>query len=403
MKNYKFTTAILAILFIGTNILMAQTFCNDKVQVGAARMDEYLSLLKGKQVGIVMNQSSLVGNSLLVDTLLKRGVAIKKIFAPEHGFRGTADAGEHLNNGIDSKTGLAIVSLYGEHRMPTKEDLEDIDIILYDLQDVGVRFYTYLGTLDYVMHAAAIHHKQVIVLDRPNPNGFYVDGPMPSASKYSFVCMHKVPVVHGMTAGEYAQMINGESWMIQTSVGAIQCDLKVIPCKNYTHKDFYQLMVKPSPNLANMRAIYLYPSLCWFEGTPVSLGRGTDKAFQIYGSPALPNTNFNFQFTPTSRVGAKNPPCLNQLCNGEDLTTIEVNTLQTKPGINLEYLYKAYHAYPNPDKFFTSFFNTLDGGDLLQTQIKEGLSPSEIKASWTADLIKFKQIRKKYLLYDDFE
>jgi uncharacterized protein YbbC (DUF1343 family) len=198
-------------------------------------------------------------------------------------------------------------------------------------------------------------------------------------------------------------MINGEGWLIQTSVGSIQCNLKVITCKNYTHKDFYQLMVKPSPNLSNMRAIYLYPSLCWFEGTPISLGRGTDKSFQIYGSPALSKNNFNFQFTPTSRVGAKNPPCLNQLCNGEDLSNLTESSLQTKPGIDLSYLYKAYHAYPNPEKFFSEFFNTLDGGNQLQQQLKAGLTPNEIKESWSKDLIKFKQVRKKYLLYEDFE
>ncbi len=403
MKYYKFTTSLFVILFIQSTILMAQTYCNDKVLVGAAQFEAYLPMLTGKNVGIVMNQSSIVGNSLLVDTLLKKGISVKKIFAPEHGFRGTADAGEHLNNAIDNKTGLPIVSLYGDHRMPSKEDLSDIDIILFDLQDVGVRFYTYIGTLDYVMHAAAINNKKVIVLDRPNPNGFYVDGPLPSDKKYSFVCMHNVPVVHGMTVGEYAKMINGEGWLFQTSVGVLTCDLNVIICKNYSHKDFYKLPVKPSPNLANMRSVYLYPSLCWFEGTPISLGRGTETPFQLYGSPLLPLEKFKFKFTPISRPGAKTPPCMNQACNGENLTTISESELQQFSGINLSYLYKAYQAYPEQDKFFSNFFNTLDGGNKLQNQLKDGLSEDEIKKSWNADLVAFKKTRKHYLLYEDFE
>jgi uncharacterized protein YbbC (DUF1343 family) len=265
-------------------------------------------------------------------------------------------------------------------------------------------FYTYLGTLDYVMNAAATNNKTVIVLDRPNPNGFYVDGPMPSQHKYSFVCMHPVPVVHGMTVGEYAQMINGEGWLFDSAKGgAIHCKLNVITCSNYTHKDFYRLDVKPSPNLANMRSIYLYPSLCWFEGTPISLGRGTDFPFQLYGSPNLSANKFSFQFTPTSRVGAKTPPCMNQLCNGENLSEITEQSLQANPGIQLSYLYKAYHNYPDKQKFFTSFFNTLDGGNKLAEQLKSGLTPLEIKASWKKDIKAFKVIRKKYLLYSDFE
>lgn len=403
MKPLKFITFLLSFLFSINSIILAHDYCNNRVQVGAAQTEQYLPLLRHKRVGIVMNQSSIVGSTLLVDTLINQGIEIKKIFAPEHGFRGTADAGEHLNNGIDNKTGLPIVSLYGEHRMPSKEDLSDIDILLFDLQDVGVRFYTYIGTLDYVMNAAAIYHKTIIVLDRPNPNGFYVDGPLPSEKKYSFVCMHNVPVVHGMTIGEYAKMINGEGWLFQTSVGVVKCDLTVIKCKNYSHKDYYKLPVKPSPNLANMRAVYLYPSLCWFEGTPISLGRGTDSPFQLYGSPLLPAKNFSFSFMPLSRPGAKSPPCMNQNCNGEYLGAISEIELQKKATINLGYLIKAYQAYPEKDKFFSNFFNTLDGGNKLQNQLKAGMGIEEIRASWDADIMAFKKIRKQYLLYEDFE
>lgn len=403
MQALKFITLFFAILFNQSFPIKGEGLYKGDIKVGAAHLEAYLPLLAGKSVGIVMNQASLVGERLLVDTLLSRGVKVKKIFAPEHGFRGTADAGEHLNNGVDSKTGLAIVSLYGEHRMPTESDLADIDIILFDLQDVGVRFYTYIGTLDYVMNAAAVNNKPLIVLDRPNPNGFYVDGPLPSEKKYSFVCMHPVPVVHGMTIGEYAQMINGESWLFKENVGKVHCDLTVIKCSNYSHKDFYKLPVKPSPNLNNMRSIYLYPSLCWFEGTPVSLGRGTDFPFQVFGSPALPSAKFQFQFTPTSRSGAKTPPCLNQVCNGTDLSNLSEKYLQGNAKLNLNYLLDAYNAYPEKDKFFTSFFTTLYGGTKLEEQIKRGLSPEEIYASWQADLIHFKAIRSKYLLYEDFE
>lgn len=403
MNVSKFITLIAVILFISISPIQGEEIYKTDIKVGAAQLDTYLPMLKGKSIGIVMNQSSLVGDKLLVDTLLSRGVKVVKIFAPEHGFRGTADAGEHLNNAVDTKTGLPIISLYGEHRMPSESDLLDIDLILFDLQDVGVRFYTYIGTLDYVMNAAAVNNKQVIVLDRPNPNGFFVDGPLPSEKKYSFVCMHPVPVVHGMTIGEYAQMINGESWLFKEKVGKVHCDLTVIKCSNYSHKDHYKLPIKPSPNLNNMRAVYLYPSLCWFEGTPISLGRGTSTPFQLFGSPALPAENFPFQFTPTSRSGAKNPPCLNQLCNGIDLSQVSEQDLQENASINLEYLYKAYQAYPEKEKFFSSFFTTLDGGQGLEAQLKKGLSPKEIYASWQSDLTHFKAIRSKYLLYEDFE
>lgn len=380
----------------------------------AERIEIYLPLLKGKVVAVFANQTSVVGNTHLVDTLLKLGVNIKKIFAPEHGFRGTSDAGEHVNNLADAKTGLPIVSLYGTRQKPSADDLKDVDLILFDIQDVGVRFYTYISSLQYLIEAAFENDKPLIILDRPNPNGFYVDGPVLDIKFKSFVGMQPVPVVYGMTMGEYALMIAGEKWL---SDGAnrrydyyqhakyppdTSLHFRIIKCGNYTHKSRYALPVKPSPNLPNMQSVYLYPSVCFFEGTAISLGRGTDKPFQQFGHPSFPKNLYSFM--PQSTEGAKNPPLLNQVCYGYDLSNIDVlkeihNTIQ------LKWVMEAYKLFPDKDKFFLSskYFNTLAGNDILMQQIKDGVTEEEIRKSWQPGLSNFKKIRKKYLLYDDFE
>lgn len=363
------------------------------VKTGAERTEAYLPLLAGKRVGMLVNQTSVLGPSHLVDSLLKRGVRIAKIFSPEHGFRGQADAGEKLGNSRDAATGLPIVSLYGKHRKPDAADLADVDVLIFDLQDVGTRFYTYISSLEELMEAAAEHHKPLIVLDRPNPNGHYVDGPVLDTAFRSFVGMQPIPTVHGMTVGEYAKMLNGEGWL----KGGAQCNLTVITCEKYTHSTLYTLPVKPSPNLPNMRSIYLYPSTCLFEGTAFSLGRGTDKPFQVYGHPSLPK--HLFAFTPRSVPGAKNPVLLNQTCYGYDLSAPSPTVVKQ---INLEYVINAYKLFPEKNKFFNAFFNKLAGNSTLQEQIKAGKSEAEIRKSWEPGLKAFKEIRKKYLLYKDF-
>jgi len=380
----------------------------------AERIDVYLPLLKGKTVAVYANQTSMVGNVHLVDTLLKRGVKVKKIFAPEHGFRGTADAGEHVDNLIDSKTGLPIISLYGNRQKPTADDLKDVDVILFDIQDVGVRFYTYISSLQRIMEAAFENKKPMMILDRPNPNGFYVDGPVLDMKFKSFVGMQSIPIVYGMTMAEYAFMIAGEKWLSDSANKRYEYYLhaensadtpfhfQVIKCKNYTHKSRYTLPVKPSPNLPNMQSVYLYPSICFFEGTAVSLGRGTDKPFQQFGSPLFPKNLYSF--TPQSVEGAKNPPLLNQVCYGYDLSKVDAQK-ESENKIQLKWVIEAYKLFPDKDKFFlaTKYFNTLAGNDILMQQIKDGKSEEEIRESWKPALTEFKKIRKKYLLYDDFE
>lgn len=368
-------------------------FSQKAVKTGAERMEAYLPLLQGKRVGLLVNQTAVVGTSHVVDTLLKSGVWIAKIFSPEHGFRGQADAGEKLGNSTDSATGLPIVSLYGQHRQPDSRDLADVDVLIFDLQDVGTRFYTYISSLQELMEAAAAHHKPLIVLDRPNPNGFYVDGPVLDTAFRSFVGMQRIPVVHGMTVGEYARMLNGEGWL----KGGVHCELTVITCENYTHDTRYALPVKPSPNLPDMRSIYLYPSTCLFEGTAFSLGRGTDKPFQVYGHPSLPKHLFSF--TPRSVPGAKKPVLMDQTCYGFDLSGDQKEHSNT---IALEHVLNAYKLFPEKDKFFNAFFNKLAGSNALQEQIKAGKSAREIRRSWQPGLKAFKKIRKKYLLYEDF-
>lgn len=378
---------------------------NKKIILGADNFTKYLPILKNKKVGIVTNQTGILSNGThLVDFLLDQKVQVTKIFAPEHGFRGTADAGEHIANGKDSKTGLPIISLYGNNKKPKPEQLAGIDVMIFDIQDVGARFYTYISTLHYVMEACAEQNIPLLVLDRPNPNIDIVDGPILEEEFKSFVGMHKIPVLHGMTIGEYAKMINGEKWLKK----GIQCKLTVIPCENYTRTMSYSLPVKPSPNLPNDQAINLYASLCFFEGTNVSVGRGTEKQFQVYGSPYLRTEDVevendikayviinDYKFTPKPNEGAKNPLYNGKECNGVDLSQIEkVDHLE------LKWLLKSYNETFDKSKFFNSFFTKLAGTKKLQQQIESGISEKEIRASWQEGLSKFKEMRKQYLIYN---
>ncbi len=357
-----------------------------KIVVGAERTDSYLTYLKNKKIGIVGNQTSMIKDTHLVDSLLNLGIDIVKVFSPEHGFRGDADAGEKVKNVIDSKTGLPIISLYGNNRKPQKKQLEGIDVLLFDIQDVGVRFYTYISTLHYVMEAAAESGIPLIVLDRPNPNGHYVDGPIREEKFKSFVGMHPIPIAHGMTMGEYAKMIKGEKWI------AKNCDLNVIEMENYTHNMSYDLPIKPSPNLPNTRAVNLYPSLCLFEGTNISVGRGTEYPFQHFGAPYLAN---NYSFTPKSGAGSKQPKHENLLCFGTDLRFQE-NYLTS---INLNWLIATYNECDKKDQFFNTFFDKLAGTDKLRLLIIDGKTEKEIKETWEKDLTVFKKISEKYLIY----
>ena len=366
------------------------------IKTGADNYENYLPLLKDEKIGIVTNQTGTVTyfkeNELLyksiVDFLVEKKVSVQKIFAPEHCFRGTADAGEHIVDGKDTKTGLPIISLYGNNKKPKPEQLAGIKVMIFDLQDVGARFYTYISSLHYVMEACAENNIQLILLDRPNPNGSIVDGPILEKEFSSFVGMHPIPTLHGMTIGEYAQMINGEKWLKD----GIQCELIVIPCSNYNREMSYSLPVKPSPNLPNDQSINLYASLCLFEGTNVSVGRGTEKQFQIYGSPFLPKSDFSY--TPIPNFGAKEPLYKNELCYGEDLTSIaKVSKLE------LKWLIKAYKSTSDKSKFFNPFFTKLAGTKKLQQQIESGVSEEEIRKSWEKDLDEFKKMRKKYLIY----
>ena len=361
----------------------------EKIKTGADNFEKYLPLLKDKKVGIVTNQTGILTNKMhLVDFLIEKQIAIQTIFAPEHGFRGTADAGEHVIDAKDSKTGLSIISLYGENRKPKPEQLKGIEIMIFDLQDVGARFYTYISTLHYVMEACAENNIPLIILDRPNPNGGIVDGPILEKEYTSFVGMHPIPILHGMTIGEYAQMINGEKWL----KNAAQCQLIVIPCINYNHSMDYSLPVKPSPNLPNDQSINLYASLCLFEGTNVSVGRGTEKQFQIFGSPFLPKSAFSF--TPKPNFGAKEPLYNGQICYGQDLTTHKkVNRLE------LQWLIRSYKMTSDKTKFFNAFFTKLAGTKQLQQQIENGESENKIRKSWKKGLKDFKTKRAKYLIY----
>jgi uncharacterized protein YbbC (DUF1343 family) len=395
LKIVKF---ILPVIFIGyVTGASAQIHFSDSIVTGAAQTNIYLPLLKNKKVAVVANQTSLVNNIHLVDILIHLKINVIKVFCPEHGFRGTADAGQKIDNSMDTQTGLPVISLYGKHKKPTVDDLSNIDVVVFDIQDVGVRFYTYISTLHYVMEACAENHISLLVLDRPNPNGYFIDGPVLDTTYRSFVGMHPVPLVYGMTIGEYALMINGEHFL----KNAVSCNLSVIPCKNYNHNILYKLPVKPSPNLPNIRSILLYPSLGLFEGTIISVGRGTDFPFQVFGHPDYKKGKF--KFTPESRQGAKNPKYKNILCKGVSLQNIELSDIVNRKSINLQYLINAYNGMKKRDDFFNNFFYKLAGNEILQQQIKRGMAEQQIRKSWQQKTDKFKVIRKNYLLYPDFE
>lgn len=418
MKPKVLITAILSILLL----LCKQHFCTAQTQrviPGDEQTETYLPLLRGKKVAIFSNHTGMVGKSHLLDLLLEQDINVTAIFSPEHGFRGQADAGEHVSSSVDLKTGVPILSLYnGKEKRPSPESMKKFDVLVVDIQDVGLRFYTYYITMHRLMEACAEHNRQVIILDRPNPNGHYVDGPLLDMKYKSGVGSLPIPVVHGMTLGELGLMINGEHWLKDS----LQCALTVIPCQNYTHQTIYELPIAPSPNLPCMKAIYLYPSLCFFEGTPVSLGRGTELPFQIYGHPkyewkksriaSIANReqeekknpgNDNprpCNFTPRSLPGAKNPPQLNRLCHGVDLSQLN-DSLILQRGIDLSYLIDAYHNLNIGEKFFTSFFELLIGVDYVRPLIMQGYNAEEIKQRWQPDVERFKQQRKPYLLYQE--
>jgi len=391
-KTYLFTFILFFLIF--------QTACSQNksnyITPAAERFSVYKSLLKDKNIALVANQASLVGDQHLVDFLFSKNINLVKIFSPEHGFRGNADAGEKVNNGIDLITKLPIVSLYGKHKKPYVEDLQGINLVVFDLQDVGVRFYTYLSTLHYMMEACAENNIPLIVLDRPNPNAHYIDGPVLEDDCKSFVGLHPVPIVYGMTIGEYAKMINGEKWLNK----GIHCELTVIPCENWDRNSIYKLPVKPSPNLPNYQSIQLYSSLCFFEGTVVSAGRGTDYPFQTYGHPLLTSTKF--KYIPRSIAGAsKNPKFKGHICGGEDLRLIDIENLRDKKQLDLSFLLKAFSALNDKTEFFNSFFEKLAGTKELRQQIIQGKSENEIRESWQFKLDEFKLLRKKYLIYPE--
>lgn len=374
------------------------TLRRSDIVCGADRTGEYLPLMAGADIGVVANPTSRIGKVHLVDSLLKAGVRVRKVFAPEHGFRGEAEAGDTIKSGIDRATGLPVVSLYGDHKKPKPEDLEGISMMVFDIQDVGVRFYTYISTLHYVMEACAEADVPVVVLDRPNPNGFYVDGPVLEPKFRSFVGMHPVPVVYGMTIGEYAQMINGEGWLEK----GVKCRLTIIPCTGYDHQTEYILPVRPSPNLPDQTAVYLYPSLCFFEGTPVSVGRGTPFPFKVYGHPDFSGS---FEFTPRPVPGASLHPILEgKVCRGRDLRVEGLALLMARPGLILDWLigaYEEYNNYMDKDKFFTGYFDTLAGTETLRKMIISGKSEDEIRDTWEPGIREFLKIRDRYLLYAD--
>jgi uncharacterized protein YbbC (DUF1343 family) len=359
------------------------------LMTGAEQLDLIVGKVKGKNVALVVNYTATVGKTHLADTLKSLGVSLKKIMSPEHGFRGDAAAGEHVKDGIDPKTGLSVVSLYGKDRKPTAAQLADVDVVIFDIQDIGVRFFTYLGTLHYLMEACAENGKKVIVLDRPNPNASYIDGPIMQAEFKTFIGMHPVPVVHGLTVGEYAQMINGEGWLD----GKKKCELEVVTMKNWKHSDEYILPLKPSPNLPTQQAILLYPSICFFEGTALSLGRGTQIPFQIIGHPDL--KTLPFEFTPVDIPGmAIDPPLENKLCHGLDLRNVPA-----PKKVDLHYLIDMYNLFPDKEKFFVAHFARWAGTEDLARQIKQGMTEDQIRATWKKDLDAYRVKRQQYLLY----
>ena len=409
MKHLKTIVFALLVVLVASNWSCADARVRNRVHrsnrprmaavvVGAERTSEYLKLLKGKRIALLSNQTGVVGakhDKHTLDLMLEKGLNVTTIFSPEHGFRGKADAGEHVSSSVDEKTGIPIASLYeGKSRMPSKETMDRFDVIVTDIQDVGLRFYTYYITMVNMMDAAAAYDKEFVVFDRPNPNGMTVDGPILDMNLKSGVGWLPITTVHGMTMGEIALMTNGEGWLN----GGKKVKLTVIPCKNYTHKTRYQLSVAPSPNLPNMLSIYLYPSTCYFEGTPVSLGRGTDWPFQVYGHPDM--KGYDFSFTPKSRPGAKTPPQMDKLCHGVDLHNLKAEDVIAQ-GMNLEYVIDAYRNLNIGDKFFTSFFDKLAGRTYIREMIQAGKSASEIRAMWQDDVTKFKKQRRPYLLYPE--
>lgn len=404
-------TILLAAMGLVQSFLFAQP-----VVPGAGRIDRYLPLLKGKQVAVFANQTSMVGDTHLVDLMLKSGVKVVLIFGPEHGFRGTADAGEKVGNYTDEKTGIPVVSLYGSKRRPSKEDLSAVDVMVFDIQDVGVRFYTFISSLQEYMESAFLHKKELLILDRPNPNIHYVDGPVLDTAYRSFVGMQPVPVVYGMTIGEYAQMLVGESWLDKDAMQAYRemkttgrTPMTIVPCQHYRRSSIYTVPVKPSPNLPDMSAIYWYPSTCFFEGTVLSEGRGTDKPFQLFGHPLLPSSLH--AFTPVSMPGANSPKWKDQRCFGWDVSGPPMEVRKKIGGrLHISYLLEAYRLFPEKDRFFilpksgnpkASFFNKLAGNAILMEQIQQGLNEDDIRKSWEPALSSFKKKRAKYLLYQE--
>ena len=396
MRNilrFVMTSLMMTSLIAQANSQELRLIPKEQYVCGAQETDNYLHLLENKSVGVVANQTSLIGEIHLVDSLISLGVNVKRIFTPEHGFRGAADAGAKVTGGKDEKTGIEIASLYGKTKKPTPEMLRDIDVMLFDLQDVGVRFYTYISTLTYVLEACAEQDIPVVVLDCPNPNGFYIDGPVLKPENTSFVGMHPVPVVYGMTIGEYGKMVNGEGWLKDS----VHCELTVVTIPGYDRNAIYELPVKPSPNLPNWEAVYLYPSLCLFEGTIVSVGRGTEKPFQIFGHPALRG---DYVFTPQSKEGASKPMFEGEKCRGLDLTEFAHDYANNPPQLHLEWLLDAYQQLHIKNYlFFTKYFNLLAGDSILIQQIEYGKSAEGIRASWSSDLEAFKAVRAKYLIY----
>ena len=366
-----------------------------RVIVGAEQTNDYLPILKNKRIAVYSNHTGMLGNKHLLDVLLENKINVVAIFSPEHGFRGNADAGEHVSSSVDQKTGVPILSLYdGQLGKPSEDSMRKFDLLIVDIQDVGLRFYTYYASMVRLMDACAEYNRKMLILDRPNPNGHYVDGPILDMKYKSGVGWLPIPVVHGMTLGELALMVNGERWLPASRI----CDVTVIKCKNYTHQTMYQLPIPPSPNLPNMKAVYLYPSICYFEATPVSLGRGTQLPFQVYGHPNM--TGYNYSFTPQSTSGAKNPPQLGRLCHGVNLSALSEEEIRKK-GVDLSYLIDAYRNLNMDDYFFRPFFERLIGTDYVRKMIEQGKDADEIKAMWKEDVEKFKVQRRPYLLYEE--
>ena len=389
MGKIKYLLFLFCCIQCSNSSQLQNRFEKTAVEVGAQQLDKFLPLLKDKRVALVVNQTSVVGNTHLVDTLLSKGVNIVQIFGPEHGFRGTAADGEHVDDSHDSKTGIPVFSLHGISKKPTPAQVANIDLIIFDIQDVGASFFSYISTMHYLMDACAENGKPMIILDRPNPNGGYVDGPVRIPEFKYFLRMHPLPIVHGLTVGELAMMINGEGWL----ESGVKCDLTVIWVKNWSHQDEYSLPIRPSPNLPNDQAIKLYPSLCLFEQTVISVGRGTTMQFQVLGNPEL--KEMNFQFTPVSMKGISNtPPHENKVCYGIDLRSEKIERK-----LDFSYLIKFYSLYPNKEKFFLEFFDKLSGTKELRLQIINGYTEEQIRASWEPELSQYKEMRKKYLLY----